>query len=326
MAMILIVYSLIILALLRTHNAGHLSLPIPPVLTILTILLPFLSLFTTLFIPHLFFHPRSPYSRNRNCKHTTSTTPSPTILPLSIQPLLPSILHIVQLILTTLLATSFACPLLSRSTTSCLLHNKWLALYSSHNADAVRCIQDALACCGFRTPRDMAWPFPRGSYPAPGACEAQFGRHTPCLPEWDGTLRRVAGGELGVVLAVGVLQVLVVFLVGRYRHGTSTTTSSSTVDGDWGWVRRLFGGSGLLPGYEPSGGEGSRRPMLAAPGEDVETERVDEEEGEGKVRDGEEREDGSEEQRGTGGYGGVAGAGPMVEPAHHDPWAGVQRG
>ncbi|KAK4235775.1 hypothetical protein C8A03DRAFT_36361 [Achaetomium macrosporum] len=309
MALILILYSLIILALIGIAIYEHitiatLSLPISPALTVLSILLPFLSLCTTLFTPHL-FHPRSPQNRNR--KHIT---PSP-FLPLPLQPLLPYILHISQQILTTILATLFAQPLTSPSTTSCLLHNKWLSLYSSHNADAIRRIQDSLACCGFRTPHDMAWPFPRGSHPSPGTCEAQFGRHTPCLPEWEETLRRVLGGELGVVLSVGALQVLVVFLVGRYGGA----------DGD-GWMRRLQRVFWSGNGRDGAGVEGSRRPLLAAPAPaDGEAGRVDEEE----VADGEQRE-GEGEERGNDGYGGVGGAGPRVEPAHHDPWAGVQRG
>jgi hypothetical protein len=49
---------------------------------------------------------------------------------------------------------------------------------------------------------------------------------------------------------------------------------------------------------------------------------VDEEEvtADGEGRD--EREE-VERQRGTEGYGAVGGTGPRVEPAHHDPWAGV---
>jgi hypothetical protein len=41
--------------------------------------------------------------------------------------------------------------------TSCLLSQKWLSFWKSHDAAAIRAIQDALTCCGFRSTSDMAW-------------------------------------------------------------------------------------------------------------------------------------------------------------------------
>jgi hypothetical protein len=125
-------------------------------------------------------------------------------------------------------------------------------------------------------------------------------------------MRRAVGGEIGVVVAVGVLQVLVMVLAGR---------------GGMGWAKGLErfwseGFNGVGGGRE--GVEGSRRPLLAAAeevGAEDETgyrQVVDEEE----ERDGQ-RHEGDEVERRirAGGYGGAAGGGPRVEPVHRGPWA-----
>ncbi|KAL2024344.1 hypothetical protein VTK56DRAFT_8826 [Thermocarpiscus australiensis] len=229
-----------------------LSLPIPATLTILTIFLPLLSAFTTLTIPLLFHPPPSSKSRPKPKSASSSLFHLPRLLPLSLQ--------LFQFLLTTILATLFTAPLAARqSTARCLLETEWRALWSAHDAARIRAVQDAFACCGFRSTRDMAWPFPGGGTVGTGACEAQFGRRVPCLGFWEGALRRGLGAEVGVVVSIGVMQVLAVYLAGRFGVGMGMGGSGG---GERGWmrvVRRVWGGG------EDRVGAGSRRPLLAAP-------------------------------------------------------------
>ncbi|KAK3902254.1 hypothetical protein C8A05DRAFT_44289 [Staphylotrichum tortipilum] len=319
MTLLLILYPLIILALVGVAIYQHmsiniLSLPIPSALTILTILLPLLSPLTTLTAPSL----SQPATRARSRNHNPTPTPR-------LPPLLPPALHLLQFLLTTILATLFTAPLTSPDPTTCLLSTRWRALWSAHNASAIRQIQDALVCCGFRSTRDMAWPFPRGQDPSTGpTCEQQFGRREPCLPGWEAAFRRANTGEIAVVACVGVMQVAAVVLAWRFG-------GDPAAEGGWGGGVRGLLGVGDRGGRE--GVEGSRRPLLVAASP---VERAGEgvvETGYQEVMDGEEASDGEgegdgeerQQRRGPNGYGGVGGGGPRVEPAHHDPWAGIQR-
>lgn len=246
---------------------------------------------------------------------------------------LPVLLHLAQLLLATVLATLFGAVLGGGGggsgggrdeTRTCLLATRWQGLWRAHDARAIRGVQDALGCCGFRTTRDMAWPFPsRGGGGGGGnngpTCEEQFGRHEPCLPAWEAALRRACAAELAVVLCVGVMQLAGVILAARYGYGGAN-------DGWWGRMAERVWGVG---GGRIAGGEGgSRRPLLVAAADG------DGQAGTGyrdRVEEAAEEEEEVEEGRNGGGevphrgavdrYGG----GPRVEPSHHDPWAGVQR-
>ncbi|KAL2197071.1 hypothetical protein P885DRAFT_77551 [Corynascus similis CBS 632.67] len=352
MALPLVLYILMILALMGVAIYEHitistLSLPIFPALTVLTILLPLLSTLTTFFTPFLFMNSNSHATittrdnDNMDINHRTRTrtqthrniTSIPTGLRRTTTTITLSWLtNVLQLILTTVLATLLAQPLSSSSSqgssslTDCLLSGKWRALWRAHDAPAIRAIQDALSCCGFRSTRDMAWPFPSRGGDGPGAraCEVQFGRRDACLPLWEGQLRRALAGDIGVVLCVGLLQVLV--LVGSAKG----VKKGFGVAGVMESLMSVFAGGSR--GKRPNGSEG-RRPLLAAApegdrdiegGRVVETgyrDNVDEDDADYEDADREvEREQGREPVR----YGAI-GEGPRVEPAHHDPWAGVQR-
>ncbi|KAK4111062.1 hypothetical protein N656DRAFT_780852 [Canariomyces notabilis] len=321
MAPLLMLYVLIILSLVGAAIYQHvtttaLSLPIPPALTILAILLPILSAMTTFTLPQLRRALLLPQTRSN---HPRTASMSRLLLPAA---------HILQMILTTVLATLFSTPLAGQTTPSCLLTQQWTSLYRAHSAAPIRAIQDALACCGLRTTRDMAWPFPGGQdHIPPGACEAQFGRHMPCLPVWQDALDRMAGGEVGVVVAVGVMQVL-----GWLWVFTANTSRDNRGGLGAGFVERWW--RGLSGGGGRAGhGDEARRALLPAAreveatggamGGDDRGYHQEEEEEEEEVQS----HDGEGEQRGAagGGYGTVRGTGPRVEPAHHDPWAGVER-
>ncbi|KAK4102513.1 hypothetical protein N658DRAFT_523090 [Parathielavia hyrcaniae] len=324
MALLLLLYTLIILALVGIAIYEHitiatLSLPISPALTILTILLPLLSPLTTLTTPILF--QRQPSRKRITSSSSSFSSSSQPPLPLALPTLLPLGFNLLQLTLTTILTTLYASILTPQSTTTCLLTQRWTALWRAHDARAIQHIQDGLGCCGLRSTRDMAWPFPRGEHPDRGAaCETQFGRHSPCLPGWEGSLRAAAGGEMTVVLCVGLLQVLAVVLAGRGARERGYGF------GGEGWVSGL---GGWFWGAERRA-EAGRRPLLQAGTEragdgvgyqDVVEEEEREEDGpaDNERRDREE----VEQRRGAEGYGAV---GPRVEPTQHDPWAGAQRG
>ncbi|KAK3293579.1 uncharacterized protein B0H64DRAFT_477092 [Chaetomium fimeti] len=347
MALLLILYGLIILALVGTAIYEHvtistLSLPVPPALTILTILLPLLSPLTTLLAPRLFNQPR--HTRKRlaipqdDNHHNNNNHPQPpnNRTRKGTTTLLPPLTHLAQLLLTTILTTLYTSTLATPTTTDCLLTHRWTTFWKSHDAPAIRAIQDALSCCGFRSTKDMAWPFPHGSGKGAGAgaCEAQFGRHEPCLPGWEGALRRAVGGELGVVLAVGALQVLGVVLARRGGFGVRMGGGGGGGEG-MGWMagleRLIAGGGG--GGREGGVEAGSRRPLLAGPEQEGEAtgnggrvvesayRDISDEETEGGDGEGEGGARPRIEERGHG----ASSEGPRVEPAHHDPWAGVQR-
>lgn len=176
-------------------NSATLSLPIAPALTILTILLPLLAAANLLSLPRLLSPARKP-----------SRAPAPSTR-LLFHHGLPITLQVLQGIATTVLATLYAAHHLGAGDTrDCELATRWLRLFRAKDERAVRAVQDALQCCGFRSVRDMAWPFP----PAAGGaqqCAVRFDRALACRGPWAAALRGAAGADLGVVLGVGVLQV-----------------------------------------------------------------------------------------------------------------------
>ena len=101
----------------------------------------------------------------------------------------------------------------------CTLDRRWLALFSSHNAAAVRAIQDAFACCGLRSTVDRAFPF-QGRGTDAHACEQTYHRSVACGAVWTGRARVV----LGIWIAVGagglVLKVLALVLARRQEEGS----------------------------------------------------------------------------------------------------------
>lgn len=115
-------------------------------------------------------------------------------------------LQILQAIVTTVLATLFFSNVVPSSFRRCILGTTWQHLFSTHDAESIRRIQDTLNCCGFNTVRDRAWPF-QGHPPSERQCAEIYERTTPCFEPWRTALQRSSGWEFGVVLTVGIAQV-----------------------------------------------------------------------------------------------------------------------
>ncbi|KND87094.1 hypothetical protein TOPH_08278 [Tolypocladium ophioglossoides CBS 100239] len=195
MAMWLLIYPLLALllfgvALYEHVNAATLSIPISPALTIITMVLPLLAATNAIFYPRL--------------RRWASSTAPRRVLAMTLQAL--------QAIVTTVMATLFFSMIVPSAARTCLLSTTWQRLFSTHDADSIRRIQDAFACCGFNTVRDRAWPFP--SQQTSRQCTETYGRHTACAGPWQAALQRNVGLEFGVVLAVALLQLASLFLVG----------------------------------------------------------------------------------------------------------------
>jgi hypothetical protein len=110
----------------------------------------------------------------------------------------------------------------------CTLQARWQALYRQKDAGSITQLQDLLQCCGFKSSRDMEWPFPDRSHGA-DACEARFERHMGCADRWEEKQRTVALLMVLVAIGVGLLLMLTcdigVFVGGEKDQGRITLGS-----------------------------------------------------------------------------------------------------
>ncbi|KAI9158332.1 hypothetical protein HJFPF1_06325 [Paramyrothecium foliicola] len=169
----------------RVHS---LSLPVSPVVTILTATLPIASIANALLYPSLLKDARS---SNRLYK------------------IFPTILQSLQIISTTILATLLSGTAVSTAISDCGLELEWMTLFRSHDASSIKQIQDILNCCGFNTLKDRAYPFPGQS---PSTCAALNGRHQPCKGLWREAMQSQSKTDLAVVFAVGLMQIISLLL------------------------------------------------------------------------------------------------------------------
>ncbi|KAM7203952.1 hypothetical protein V8F33_001923 [Rhypophila sp. PSN 637] len=231
-------------AIYEHTTASSLFLPVSSTLTVLAILLPVLSLCNT-----IYYHQSSsssssaqssplslPPPGNGPSSSSSLTTPTPTK-----KITLPGTLQFTQAALTIfLLATFFSISTSGEAgpLTECLLSSKWKSLWTTHNAEAIRKIQDQLVCCGFRSVKDMAWPFPSGN-PEDGKkkhvdCVARYGRHESCMTKWEGELNSLVGGEMGVLVFTGFVQFLGWYFAGRVnKPGSNSGGIGEILKGIW---------------------------------------------------------------------------------------------
>lgn len=178
-----IILALVAVAIYEHVTSVTLSLPLTPALTFLTILLPLLAAGNILTVPYLV--------RRAHASNVLFKLISPIVL------------QVLQGIFTTILATLYFTDVIPSATRECELSTRWEHLFRTKDAWSVRAIQEAFHCCGFRTVKHMAWPFP----PTEVQCAERFDWTLACQGPWTGSLQRTAGANFGVVLAVGLLQV-----------------------------------------------------------------------------------------------------------------------
>ncbi|PHH77056.1 hypothetical protein CDD82_3684 [Ophiocordyceps australis] len=187
-------------------SSAALSLPISRALTILAILLPVIAVANAIV-----------YSRLVRQTHR--------------QRVVAFSLQAIQAILTTVLATLLLSNAVPSAARTCLLTTTWQHLFSSHDAGAIRRIQDAFDCCGCNTVKDRAWPWLRA-----GGCAETYHRDTACLGPWQVALQQQAGIDFGVVLAVGLFQLASLFFSTSFHSGYPASPSNrflhSRVDAD----------------------------------------------------------------------------------------------
>ncbi|KAM0251102.1 hypothetical protein ACHAQJ_008347 [Trichoderma viride] len=189
-------------------HSAHLSLPISSAVTILTVLLPIISFLNSFIYPSLL--------------HSARNSSNP------LRRLSPTILQTLQGLLTTVLATLLFEDVVPSTTVECLLDNQWLRMFRGHNGESIRLIQDTLNCCGLNSVKDRAYPFPKTGA---STCAEMFGRNQACRGPWRSALHSSAGADFGVVVAVGLLQILSLLMT---REGTNWWTAWRSV----GWHRQ----------------------------------------------------------------------------------------
>ncbi|PTB63902.1 hypothetical protein BBK36DRAFT_7141 [Trichoderma citrinoviride] len=201
-------------AVVHFHSA-HLSLPINPAITVLTVLLPILSLLNSYIYPTLL----------HSARHSSHP----------LHRLSPTILQTLQGLLTAVLATLLFEDVIPSATVECLLDNKWLRMFRAHDGESIRLIQDTLNCCGLNSVKDRAYPFPKKNQPW-SMCYEMFGRDQSCRKPWRAALRSSAGADFGVVVAVGLLQILSLLMT---REGTNWWNAWRSIN--WRRQQRVHG-------------------------------------------------------------------------------------
>ena len=176
-----------------TSRSLQLSLPIPRGLAYSTTTLP---LFSALLLELGYVSTRrQQQQRQRKRQLLADSTHSPLVI----------IAHITVVIYSTAVITLLGTHATPSSELDCGLRERWVSLFRQKN-EVIRTIQDRFQCCGFKNPKDMAWPFADKNHRA-DACELDFGRDQGCLDAWKGEERRLAGILMAVVGLVSLWQV-----------------------------------------------------------------------------------------------------------------------
>ncbi|KAF2723984.1 hypothetical protein K431DRAFT_241534 [Polychaeton citri CBS 116435] len=165
------------------QQINRFSIPIPNILTALTVALPPLVGIAV-------------SSLNAFDEHLSTKSRVPTS----------QIQHTIILVFTVyeaIIATLAGVHLSPQTNLRCGLQDKWRALYMAKDTAALKTIQNALRCCGFESMKDMAWPFPDKTHKA-DACMIRYAgeRDRSCLGPWRSRERSMAG--LLMFVAVGI--------------------------------------------------------------------------------------------------------------------------
>ncbi|GAB7337054.1 hypothetical protein MBLNU457_g2462t1 [Dothideomycetes sp. NU457] len=144
--------------------------------------------------------------------------------------LLPGTLAIVALLMyETVIATLAGTHIAPRTALKCALEERWRDMFRAKDGETVARIQDAFQCCGLRSSRDMAFPFPGGRHGA-DACEVRYERTMGCFEAWEGRERVVAGIMMAVT--VGVFLWMLVIVATPAIHPTAVRKALAYKDED----------------------------------------------------------------------------------------------
>ncbi|MCJ1398199.1 hypothetical protein MMC11_001396 [Xylographa trunciseda] len=185
-----------VLAMVATIDAHNVFLPTSTWTHILAIILPVLTYATLFAITRI----SSPSTLRLTSKASLSSR---------LRSAVPSretaitVLFILDTVLITLASSALATP-----TLTCGLESRWRQLFVAKDEGTIRTIQERLECCGFRSVKDKAWPFPAKGVGVQ-ACVERFGWERPCEGVWTAKERSVLGMIIGV--GVGVVMMKIVF-------------------------------------------------------------------------------------------------------------------
>ncbi|KAI4716577.1 hypothetical protein E4T48_07240 [Aureobasidium sp. EXF-10727] len=134
--------------------------------------------------------------------------------------LLPSTLTILGLLVyITVVATLSGTHISPVGGLGCALREKWQSMFHEKNAGKIKRIQEAFDCCGFRSVRDMPYPFP-GHEITVDTCTQRFDRQIGCEGAWRDKERTVAGLMIGVAVGVFVWVRQAIIIVTPALHPT----------------------------------------------------------------------------------------------------------
>ncbi|ORY64188.1 uncharacterized protein BCR38DRAFT_524286 [Pseudomassariella vexata] len=161
----LLIAALVAVAIYVQATSSNLSLPISLGTSILTILLPFIATANVFFTPLL---------------QRLSFQEGAVLIALRF---LPPTLHILQGILTVVLATISFMSFLPGMNMDCNMRGAWGQLWSAHDGRSISRIQDSFNCCGFNSIHLLRHP-------------------------WREAMQRNAGLDFTVAVVVGILQMI----------------------------------------------------------------------------------------------------------------------
>ncbi|KAI5464964.1 hypothetical protein BGZ63DRAFT_379102 [Mariannaea sp. PMI_226] len=208
---IAVTYCLVTIVLSVTSLAVHfrsrnLSLPMSPVVSILTTILPLAAFVITTTHPSLLRYSQASNGRIRR--------------------LAPFIIQTLQGLAVTILATLLFEGVVPSRGLDCAMETDWMDMFRAHDGDGIRRIQDSFDCCGFNSVKDRAYPFPHN---APSTCSETYGRSIPCRGPWRRAMQTFVGTELFIVLFVGLIQVVnLVLMTGGVAWHTGRRRESQT--------------------------------------------------------------------------------------------------
>ncbi|PNY27096.1 Uncharacterized protein TCAP_02970 [Tolypocladium capitatum] len=169
-------------------HTSHLSLPLASGITALAGILPLAAFVNAYIYPNLL-----------RASHACADA-GPTGLPTRLAPV---VLQGLQAVATAVLATLLLEGVVPSPALDFLLEHEWDALFAARDGESIRLVQDTYRCCGLRALDDRAYPFGGAA-----SCADMYNRGESCMAPWRGAMQATSAVDFGVVLAVGLLQIV----------------------------------------------------------------------------------------------------------------------